>query len=536
MRVIGVRRMLWCAVCAAAWCPSAFGNEYYIAPSGGSDSNNGSLGTPFATFSKAIGLAQPGDTIFARGGTYNLNARLQIQKSGSLSNPINLFAYPGETPILDFASNPATAGTSAGRGIELSDDANWWHIKGLTIQNAKDNGLYTEGDYGVFEQIVTRYNRDSGFQLHGTATNNLVLNSDSYENYDPQTVNQFGEPIPGENADGFAAKSSSVGPGNIFRGDRSWGNSDDGFDVYYTVNYGILVDNCWTFDNGIDIWGAGENYQGDGNGYKLGNPGGPSVVVNSLAVDNAHNGMDINGSVAAVKVYNSTSFRNVRNWRFDQKIPAQILKNNISYQGDNADNIDPAVSDTFNSWNGGVSLDDNDFESLSRFVNDVDLLKAPRQADGSLPDLGEFLHLATCSDLIDAGTPISFTFNSVTYNLPFNGLAPDLGAYETGVHSPALPGDYNGDNIVDASDYSVWRDSLGQQIELPNDETPGMVDADDYEVWKAHFGETLNGGAGQAASSVPEPASVLMAAIGILALGPFSRFRVAVDRVRREGR
>ena len=123
--------------------------------------------------------------------------------------------------------------------------------------------------------------------------------------------------------------------------------------------------NCWTFDNGIDLWGVGEFYQGDGNGYKLGNPGGPSVVVNSLAVDNAHNGMDINGSVAAVKVFNSTSFRNSRNWRFDQPISAQVLKNNISHPGDNFNSIDPAVSDSFNSWNAGL-LNNDDFESLEQ--------------------------------------------------------------------------------------------------------------------------------------------------------------------------
>ncbi len=529
MRVISVKRVFWLAICCAAWCPGAFGDEYYVAPSGGSDSNNGSIGAPFATFGKAIGLAQPGDTVYARGGTYHLNSTLDISKAGATNNPINLWAYPGESPILDFSAQTLSG---SNRGIRLSTGADWWHIKGLTIEHAGDNGFYTGASHGVFEQMVTRYNRDSGFQIHDSASYNLILNCDSYENYDPPTL--------GENADGFAAKSSSVGPGNVFRGNRSWGNADDGFDVYYTVNYGILVDNCWTFDNGIDIWGLGAIYQGDGNGYKLGNPGGPSVVVNSLAVDNAHNGMDINGSVAAVKVYNSTSFRNSRNWRFDQKISAQILKNNISYQGSNFDNIDPAVSDSFNSWNGGVSLDDDDFESLTRFINDVDLLKAPRQADGSLPDLGGFLHLAAGSDLIDAGTPISYTFNGVTYNLPYNGLAPDLGAYEFAPAGPTLPGDYNGDNVVDAGDYTVWRDNLNQSVELPNDETPGMVDESDYEVWKAHFGESINSGAGQTTSAVPEPASLIYslaaASLGLLAIGRRSRVLVAVDRVRRESR
>ena len=58
--------------------------DYFIAPFGGSDSNDGSIGAPFATFTKAISSANAGDTIFVRGGTYNLNSRLQISKSGRI--------------------------------------------------------------------------------------------------------------------------------------------------------------------------------------------------------------------------------------------------------------------------------------------------------------------------------------------------------------------------------------------------------------------------------------------------------------------
>jgi hypothetical protein len=47
----------------------------------------------------------------------------------------------------------------------------------------------------------------------------------------------------------------------------------------------------------------------------------------------------------------------------------------------------------------------------------------PRQADGSLPDIG-FLRLAPNSDLLDRG---------VNIGLPFSGAAPDLGALE---HQP----------------------------------------------------------------------------------------------------
>ena len=495
--------------------------DYFIAPFGGSDSNDGSIGAPFATFTKAISSANAGDTIFVRGGTYNLNSRLQISKSGTEANPLRLLAYPGESPILDFSSNPATAGTSGGRGIQLNSSANWWHIKGLTIQNAKDNGFYTEGSNGIFEQIITRNNRDSGFQLHGGATYNLVLNCDSYDNYDPQTVDSVtGNPLPGENADGFAVKDSSVGPGNIFRGNRAWGNSDDGYDTYYTENYGMLIQDCWAFDNGINVWGV-EDFAGDGNGFKLGRPGGPSVLVNVLAVDNPHNGMDINGNTSGVQVFNSTSFRNSRNWRFDQPVSSQILQNNISYQGSSSDSINVAVSDSFNSWNDGLTFNDFDFQSLARFADGVDLLKAPRQADGSLPDLGGFLRLAAGSSLIDAGTPISFVFNGVTYDIPYNGAAPDLGAYEFAIAGPALPGDFNGDNVVDAADYTVWRNHFGESDEanINNSGDGGDVSLDDYNLWKSQYGQSVTPGSGGLASAaVPEPGACALGLVTALCL------------------
>jgi len=71
-----------------------------------------------------------------------------------------------------------------------------------------------------------------------------------------------------------------------------------------------------------------------------------------------------------------------------------------------------------NSWDtSGITVSDADFVSL-----DSSCLDDPRKPDGSLPDCN-FLHLKSTSGLIDKG---------VNVGLPFNGKAPDLGAYETG--------------------------------------------------------------------------------------------------------
>jgi hypothetical protein len=76
---------------------------------------------------------------------------------------------------------------------------------------------------------------------------------------------------------------------------------------------------------------------------------------------------------------------------------------------------------------------------------------------------------------------------------------------------PRLPGDYNASGAVDAADYILWRNTLGQTgLSLAADgNLNNRIDAGDYDVWRAHFGETA-GNAGESARlapTVPEPAT-----------------------------
>jgi hypothetical protein len=67
-------------------------------------------------------------------------------------------------------------------------------------------------------------------------------------------------------------------------------------------------------------------------------------------------------------------------------------------------------------------------------------------------------------------------------------------------------GDYNGNGVVDAADYVLWR----KGGPLQNDATPGAQPGD-YDVWRAHFGQTGGSGAGaNANAAVPEPATLIM--------------------------
>jgi hypothetical protein len=393
----------------------------YVAPDG-SDSNPGTMALPFKTVSKAVSVAVAGQTIYMRGGTYYYTETVTLSKSGNYANMYKIWAYPGEQPVLDFSG--VTPGAFA-RGFLIT--GSFWHLKGLEIQYAPDNGIKIEGNHNIVEQCVFHHNQDTGLQIGfgstpsnadgSLAAYNQIINCDSYRNYDEATH--------GSNADGFACKLHA-GKGNSFTGCRAWENSDDGWDLYQTY-YPVTIENSWTWHNGdqVLLGYTGGSWGGNGNGFKVGGNyyEAAHILTGCIAFDNAYEsgkGFDQNHNMGSISVTNSVAWGNLTNFSFNEDPTdggTHVLRNNVSF--------DPVTTDTalagttvhdHNSWNLiTVTASITDFVSLSET-----LAKAPRQADGSLPDNG-FARLVAGSDLIDAGVDVG---------LPYYGSAPDLGAFE----------------------------------------------------------------------------------------------------------
>ena len=392
----------------------------YFVSTNGSDANAGSIDQPFASLQHAHDLAQPGDTIYLRGGTYLVDTVIALSSSGTAGKPITVSSFQGEKVVLDGAGIP-TPEEFNGRVIRL-DDVSWNHFKGIEITNGPDGGLLIDGasHNNVFEQIVAHHNgrasvaEGTGIAIYGTGANNLFLNCDSYANYDVLGG--------GENADGFAI---DAGPGNVLRGCRAWNNSDDGFDFFNAsfetnrAGSAVRAEECWAWGNGYDPNGIP---RGDGDGFKLGgqrpdlgNTSGGHTIVNSVSWNNLHDGFEGNDATIPITVLNSTAYgNNAQNYHFN--MGGHILTNNICYQPAKGISLAPGTVQTANSWNLKVTVSNADFLSLSDSV-----ARGPRQADGSLPDT-DFLHLAPDSDLIDKGVDVG---------LPSVGR-PDLGAFEAG--------------------------------------------------------------------------------------------------------
>jgi len=85
----------------------------------------------------------------------------------------------------------------------------------------------------------------------------------------------------------------------------------------------------------------------------------------------------------------------------------------------------------------------------------------------------------------------------------------------------ALTGDYNGNHVVDAADYVVWRNKNGP--------------AADYTAWRNNFGKTGGAGSGtggSGTSAVPEPAALACLLIAISARLAARRNRGQQERER----
>ena len=446
------KKVLFCTVIALFLLITQFSNAaiFYVSTTG-SDTNNGlTITTPFATLSKAVMMANAGDMIYVRGGTYTSATRLNLSKSGTATKMNYLFAYPGEKVILDFSSMPLA---DSYQGIQISGD--YWYVKGIAVFNAGDNGMLIQGgNYNRIENCEFYENRDAGFQIKGTGAYNKVINCDSHDNADPAT--SYG------NADGFSTKIDP-GDGNYYYGCRAWCNSDDGWDGYLKTNdvaggypnpdnVTTTIENCWVLKSGY-LKGGTTTCAGNGNGFKTGGSDNKdqrhnTVLINCLSFGNKAKGFDQNSNTGSMSMLNCTSISNASgNYMFKTALAtgkAITVENCISLQPSGTKTGFSTANNNVFATNSFV-MKATDGSEASNFAVAADFQVsdvatgytqaiAARKANNSLPDM-TFAHLATTStNMIDKGTAISnFSYLGLS-PIPYNGTKPDLGCFETGAN------------------------------------------------------------------------------------------------------
>ncbi len=431
---------------AASAMPLPTGNTYYLSPSG-NDNNAGTISSPWFSLYRAWQTLQPGDLLYLRGGTYVYTSQQQgymTGKSGTASNMIFVFNYPGEKPILTKGNGYTNNQYHWRGGCYL--DGDYIYFKGISFYRFNYNdavhtwmGLFVnDGNFNIIEQCNFIAN-GNGCKIEGNSKGNLVKNCDSWYNYDTLTG--------GGNADGFGANYiTAYDPANpnVFRGCRSWWNGDDGFDGWQggQGNDLTLWDSCWSWNNGYRF--GTFTPAGNGEGFKAGGGGASQsgsfrrIYQNCMAFYNKHDGFNQNNLSAKVKVLNCIAYKNaVTGINFSENNQAHEWRNNVSFDNIGCQAYVSGESVVSNNSYGlgassnaicgpGAGLAWTSNVSAADFLStDTTGVSGSRQADGSLPNIN-FMKLNTSSDLIDAGMNVG---------LPFAGNAPDRGACETGVVS-----------------------------------------------------------------------------------------------------
>ncbi|MFT7841635.1 right-handed parallel beta-helix repeat-containing protein [Saccharothrix sp. BKS2] len=346
-----------------------------VVATNGSDDNPGTVDRPLRSIQRAVDLAQPGTSILLRGGTHAVTTNVQILKSGEPGRPIRLANYPGERVVVDGEGLPAghtPVGGSiprAERGV-FHQEASWWHVSGLEITRGPYAWYCAGCNNNVFERLVTRDNYESGFQLQGASSDNLILNLDSHGNRDPRKN--------GESADGLAIKEGS-GTGNVVRGARLWNNVDDGFDAWLFTSP-IRVENSVAYGNGYNRWNL-PDFSGDGNGFKLGGgnpaPAAAHTLTNTIAYGNAAHGYTDNGNPGAMTLTRNTAWKNARTG-FTVDRSTSRLTGNLAVNNATPVSLGSSTG-SGNSWDVKSSWKDADLSSTS-----ASTLTGARDANGDL--------------------------------------------------------------------------------------------------------------------------------------------------------
>ena len=493
-----MKKLFTTTICILLFALMSEAKSIFVATTG-NDNNPGTEALPLLNIQKAVDLAEPGDVIYVRGGTYMLTKRIKIEKAGRADAYISLFGYPGERVIIDGSQIVANSINEfkQARCIYVNHFGNYWHFKDLELCNAKDNGMKLEGSYCIVERCKFYGNNDTGLQIgmykdfsieetqsfpipgepqfnpgYSYSKYNKVINCDAWNNHDSRS---FSGSDDGGDADGFAAKLFP-GPGTEFHGCRAWNNSDDNWDLYM-VYHPIVINNCWVWNGGKDANGTA---RGNGNGFKLGGGGssggaafaqsvGAHVVTNNVSFNNTNKGFDQNNAYEAMYLFNNVAWGSAYNYRFPTIIPygTMYMRNNIGFKATTLNHEFLSVGkegaklpDTdFNSWTTFDKCDPykdgNRVNNVNTWAKDytaqfknlsIDLASAPRQADGSLPD-NDFSRLIANSLFINSGqnienfipkahSPGGWSLPPVT--IPYNDGRADMGAFETGSPTTAI--------------------------------------------------------------------------------------------------
>src|SRR6266581_129694 len=295
------------------------GIAFYVSTTG-SDSNPGTLSSPWRTIQRAANSVQAGDIVYVRGGVFNESVNISVSGS-AIAGPITFQSYPGETAIVD--GTGLVPPTSSTQGLINITNQSYISIQGFEIRNYQTSsasaipaGIWVSGSgsniqilNNVVHNIVTTSEASGnafGIAVYGTAA---PASLDSVTISGNQVYNLKTGQSESVNVDGNV--TNFVITNNVIHDNDNIGIDIIGFEgvspdpAYDYARNGTVTGN--TVYNISAINNPGEGNQYDANGIYV--DGGSQVVIERNLVHN----VDIGIEMASEHQGHVTSFVIARN-------------------------------------------------------------------------------------------------------------------------------------------------------------------------------------------------------------------------------
>ncbi|MDA8156639.1 MAG: hypothetical protein M0Z52_09350 [Actinomycetota bacterium] len=313
---------------------------YYISPSG-SDSSAGTISAPWRTFSHAMGILSPGDTLYLEDGTYTINNAgsgsvvLYVRASGNSSSRITIKALNDGNAVIDGQGNYVTCQVAASYveidGINFRNSGNgsgWSH--GIEIWGGNDilrRDIVNKFGMGFSGTVAgASENNSMGIEIDNSAVNTLVEDcavyvenaASAYTTIAPRVgINVYGTgSVIRRNFIYWQPGNNSIGPSSIqiysvsnvlvennvivdngsgtdgilfwghyngLTGERAYGNitrNMSSYGIWITVDSGMGTCSGTIFKDNVVL----NNY-----GYPLRNGGDTNMTIENNTVEGAHN-------------------------------------------------------------------------------------------------------------------------------------------------------------------------------------------------------------------------------------------------------
>ena len=298
---------------------AVIGVAFYVSTTG-SDSNPGTVISPWRTIQHASNSVQPGDTVYVRGGAYNESVNISVSGSAA-AGPITFQSFPGEQAIID--GTGLVPSTSSTQGLINITNQSYISIQGFEIRNFQTSsasavpaGIWVSGA-GSNIQILNNliHNIVTTSETNGNAFGIAVYGTAAPASLDGVTIsgNQVYGLKTGQsesvNVDGNVSNFSITN--NVIHDNDNIGIDIIGFEgvspdpAYDYARNGTVTGN--TIYNISAINNPGESNQYDANGIYV--DGGSQVVIERNLIHD----VDIGIEMASEHQGHVTSFVIARN-------------------------------------------------------------------------------------------------------------------------------------------------------------------------------------------------------------------------------